>query len=60
MENSSYFETFKRKHLPSGKETFSRDFVELLLKLAWEEAFRSQRVEADIEKKGPQGPYDIW
>lgn len=31
------FEQFCKKHL-GNKETYSRDFVELVLKLAWDEA----------------------
>jgi hypothetical protein len=59
MEFPSYFKAFLDKHLPKDKETCSRDYVELLLKLAWEEACRAQKVEADIKKRGPRGPYEI-
>lgn len=45
-----------RINLPE-KDKISRDAVEILIKMAWEEAVKSERLR--VERKGPQGPYDL-
>lgn len=47
-------------YLPKGKTTLSVDAVEILIKLAWEEAIKSER--RTKEPRNPLeiiGPYDI-
>lgn len=55
---------FMKKYLPKGKETFSRDAVEILMGLLWEEAVKSEKIEREIEQRRQDGreiigPYDI-
>jgi len=49
-----------RTYLPKGKTTLSVDAVEILIKLAWEEAVKSERQRWEKPKQ-PEiiGPYDI-
>lgn len=48
-------------YLPKGKNTLSIDAVEILIKLAWEEASKSQRYAMSgwTPPKEILGPYDI-
>lgn len=51
-------QSFLREHLPADKKEFSRDMVELLIKLAWEQARESQRsdraVQDEEDRYGPR------
>lgn len=56
-------EQWMRNNLPKGKTTLSVDAVEILIKLAWEEATESERQRALKDGWKPPteviGPYDI-
>ena len=44
-------ESFIENNLPKGKETFSRDAVEILLKLLWKEAGEDLRIQTRDESR---------
>jgi hypothetical protein len=57
-------EQFMKKYLPKDKETFSRDAVELLMSLLWDEAREAKKIEEEIERRRRDGreiigPHDI-
>ena len=45
MNNNYELKAWIEKHLPEGKQTFSRDAVEILLHLAWDEFKKEGRKE---------------
>lgn len=53
-------EQWMRENLPKNKTTLSMDAVEILMKLAWEEASKTERRKWEKPKQ-PEiiGPYEI-
>jgi hypothetical protein len=51
------FNCFVRKHLSKEKKEFSRDAVEILLKLCWDEAINSEiKARKEREREEKHGP----
>lgn len=47
------------ENIPQGKTTLSVDAVEILIKLAWQEAVNSERRRVLESNRRPEGPYEI-
>lgn len=56
MKQDWRLKQWMEEHLPKGKETYSRDAVEILLTLAWKEAKEAERssvrAQAETDKYG--------